>query len=401
MNRRLLALFVLLFAALAVIAAPVDGNILETRVAKKVAKPKAVTKPKTVAKPKVVAKPKAVTKPKATVAKPKAVVKPKVAGKPKAVAKPKTVAKPKVVPKPKTVATPKTVAKPKVAAKPKTVATPKTAAKPKVAAKPKTVTTPKAATKPKAVSKPQTATKPTTAAKKPATSCPVPARKPKPAVRRFLEYIGLRARSDPEDDGLPPFDSDDDSPPCTPISDEKSAKKAAKNAKQLQDAKDKADKVAAAEAAKAAAEAAKRPVGVVNNRPTKAVQCTNKSGALETVALVDIEEAVRLAQAGPLVPGNNAKKFPHVFNNVIFGTTQEEVNIPAVCRGKALEEQAVGKDMKANFKNEPAVFQTDAFNQFRVLITTPDAKGATTFCGVMTHGALGTGGFLNALCAEA
>ncbi|KAJ7681561.1 hypothetical protein B0H17DRAFT_1205689 [Mycena rosella] len=55
MNRRLLALFMLLFVVLAIVAAPVDGNALEVRkAAKKVAKPKAVAKPK----PKAAAKPK-------------------------------------------------------------------------------------------------------------------------------------------------------------------------------------------------------------------------------------------------------------------------------------------------------------------------------------------------------
>jgi hypothetical protein len=49
--------------------------------------------------------------------------------------------------------------------------------------------------------------------------------------------------------------------------------------------------------------------------------------------------------------------------------------------GKTLEEQAVGPDM-STFQNIPSVLGN--FNQFRVLITTPDATtGATTFCGVV------------------
>ncbi|KAJ7432927.1 hypothetical protein FB451DRAFT_1420218 [Mycena latifolia] len=89
MNRRLLALFMLLFAALAVSVAPVDVNVFETHVTK----PKAVTKAKAVAKPPIAAKSKAITKSK-TVAKPKAVTKPKVAAQPPMVAKPKVAAIP-------------------------------------------------------------------------------------------------------------------------------------------------------------------------------------------------------------------------------------------------------------------------------------------------------------------
>jgi hypothetical protein len=51
--------------------------------------------------------------------------------------------------------------------------------------------------------------------------------------------------------------------------------------------------------------------------------------------------------------------------------------------GQTLEEQAVGVNM-ATFQNIPSVFKTPAFNQFRVIITRPDATtGATTFCGVV------------------
>ncbi|KAJ7446363.1 hypothetical protein FB451DRAFT_1412395 [Mycena latifolia] len=339
MNRCLLALFVLLFAALAVSAAPVDVNVFETRVTK----PKAVTKAKAVAKPPIAAKSKAITKS-------------------------KTVVKPKAVTKPKVAAQPPMVAKPKVAAIP---------------------TTPKAATKSKG------SPKPATGAKKPATSCPVPARKP--ATRRFLEYVGLRTRSDPGD-CLPSFDP---SPPSSPIDEERAKEKeekaARKKADQAAKAQQKADKDAAAEASEAAAEAAKRPVGVVTNLPTKNVRCVNRQGGLTEIPVESILEAVGLAQAGPLVVGD---KFPHAFTNVKKGTTQEEVNVPAACKApRTLEEHAVGVDM-STFKNEPAVLKTSDFNQFRVLIMTPDATGATIFCGVMTHGLSEVGAFDNALCAE-
>lgn len=59
------------------------------------------------------------------------------------------------------------------------------------------------------------------------------------------------------------------------------------------------------------------------------------------------------------------------------------MKIAAACVGKTLEEQAVGPDM-SKFQNIPSVLKTKDFNQFRVLITTPDATtGATTFCGVV------------------
>jgi hypothetical protein len=60
----------------------------------------------------------------------------------------------------------------------------------------------------------------------------------------------------------------------------------------------------------------------------------------------------------------------------------QEVNLPAACQGKRLEEHAVGPNM-AQFRNN-AVSIKD-FNEFRVLITQPDATGATTFCGVVCH----------------
>jgi hypothetical protein len=58
------------------------------------------------------------------------------------------------------------------------------------------------------------------------------------------------------------------------------------------------------------------------------------------------------------------------------------VKVAAACAGKALEEQAVGPDMSA-FVNQPAVLKAPSFNQFRVVITTPDATTGATFCGVL------------------
>ncbi|KAJ7432930.1 hypothetical protein FB451DRAFT_1196695 [Mycena latifolia] len=155
---------------------------------------------------------------------------------------------------------------------------------------------------------------------------------------------------------------------------EKEEKAARKKADQAAKAQQKADKDAAAEASEAAAEAAKR-------------------GGLTEIPVESILEAVGLAQAGPLMVGD---KFPHAFTNV----KKKEVNVPAACKApRTLEEHAVGVDM-STFKNEPAVLKTSDFNQFRVLITTPDATGATIFCGVMTHGLSEVGAFDNALCAE-
>ncbi|KAJ6580500.1 hypothetical protein DFH09DRAFT_1360567 [Mycena vulgaris] len=318
MNRRLLALFVLLFVVLAVVAAPVDGNSLQTRVVKKVvAKPKAATKPKVIARPKAV-------------------------GKPKVALKPVTVAQPKVVAKPNAAATPKVVSKHTATATPKT-----------------------------------------------ATSCPVPARKP--AVRRFLEYIGVSARADPTTACT--VGTGSTSGPSTsstvPV-DDKAAKAAAKNKlKAEKDAKLKAKQDKAAAKAAAAA-AARRIIGPVTNAPNDSVKCGNVNGKLVTIPLSSIKTAVQLAQAGPLVAGDNAVKFPHVFNN------REGVKVAAACAGKQLEEHPVGPDM-STFQNIPSVLKK--FNQFRVLITTPDATtGATTFCGVMTHGKSTEGTFAKDLC---
>ncbi|KAK7061438.1 hypothetical protein R3P38DRAFT_2757895 [Favolaschia claudopus] len=324
MNQRFFALFVLLFVAVAVVAAPVNigDDSLEARAAKKVA----VVKKPVVKKP-VVAKPVAKT----PVAKPaaKPVVKP--------VAKP--VTKPATVP----------------------------------AAKPATKPVTKPVTKP--------ATKPVAA---PVTSCPIPK---KTAVRRFLEYVGF-ARTTPVA-SCPTISTPSVPSVPAPAASAKVDKKAAKASAA---AAKSASKSAAAAAASASAAAAKRPIGAVANAPTRAVRCNDKTGATTDIPLAAIQTAVSLAQAGPLVVTKNAVKFPHVFNN------REGVRVAAACAGKVLEEQAVGPDM-STFQNIPSILGN--FNEFRVLITTPDATtGATTFCGVMTHGASTTGTFDKDLCTE-
>ncbi|KAK7046741.1 hypothetical protein R3P38DRAFT_3258058 [Favolaschia claudopus] len=306
MNQRFVALFVLLFVAVAVVAAPV--NIGDSSLPAR-----AVTKKTTVAK--------------------------------------------------------KTAVKKPVAQKPVTT---------KPAAKPETKPATKTATKP--VTKP--ATKPVAA---PVTACPIPK---KTVVRRFLEYVGF-SRTTPvatcptiSTPSVPSPSSPVPSPSSSGTS--KADKKAAKAAKF-------ASKSASVAAASASAAAARRPIGAVANAPTKAVRCNNKDGATTDIPLAAIQTAVSLAQAGPLVSGNNAVKFPHIFNN------DEPVAVAAACVGKVLEEQAVGPDM-SDFQNIPSVLGN--FNQFRVVITTPDASGATTFCGVMTHGTNQFGEFDKNLCAE-
>jgi hypothetical protein len=57
------------------------------------------------------------------------------------------------------------------------------------------------------------------------------------------------------------------------------------------------------------------------------------------------------------------------------------VKIAAACQGKTLEEHAVGADMSRFVNNVNIIGQFP----FRVLITTPDAGGDTTFCGVVCH----------------
>ncbi|KII94956.1 hypothetical protein PLICRDRAFT_169657 [Plicaturopsis crispa FD-325 SS-3] len=176
-----------------------------------------------------------------------------------------------------------------------------------------------------------------------------------------------------------------DAPACT--AEERKAAKAAK-AQAKKDAA--AAKAAKQEEEKKAAEAAKRPVGKVTNAPSKSVSCKGKGGTTTTIPVSSIQTAVSLAQAGPLQKAG-AQKFPHPFNN------REGVQVDPACQGKTLEEFAVGEDM-STFQNIPSVLGN--FNQFRVLITTPDATGNTIFCGVMTHGESTTGSFDKDLCTE-
>ncbi|KAJ7148203.1 hypothetical protein C8R46DRAFT_1128011 [Mycena filopes] len=229
-------------------------------------------------------------------------------------------------------------------------------------------------------------TKPTATAP---LSCPLPAKKP--AVRRFLEYIGLFERSGTSSASCPPTTpASDPLASAAPVEasvdpvavDSAAAKASAKAAKASAKAEQAASKAAkasakasAAAAASASAEAAKRPVGAVANPPSTDVNCRDSTGSLVKIPLASIKTAVTLAQAGPLVPGANAAKFPHTFNN-------REVLTPSTTLVRI-----------------PSVISTPAFNQFRVVITTPDATGATTFCGVMTHGTLTGGNFETALCA--
>jgi hypothetical protein len=59
----------------------------------------------------------------------------------------------------------------------------------------------------------------------------------------------------------------------------------------------------------------------------------------------------------------------------------QAVKTAAVCQGKTLEEHAVGENMNA-FRNNVNIIPRYLF---RVVITTPDANGDTTFCGVVCH----------------
>ncbi|KAJ7051983.1 hypothetical protein C8F01DRAFT_1376355 [Mycena amicta] len=362
----------LLFAILLSIptfAAPVaipDDLALETRKAKAAVK-----------KVKPVVKAKPVKAKKVTVAK-KPVAKKPIAKKPvaKKVTAKKPVAKKPIAKKP--------VAKKPIAKKPTTAA-----GKKPIAKKPTTKPTPTkkattaAATK-AAAKKPVASKKPTSTAKKP-VACPLP--KKKTVARRFLDYIGvLSVRADSAVAAAASCAIG-----TTPTT---KADKAAAKAKKAEDKKSKAaSKSAAAAAAASSAAAARRPVGAVANAPSSAVQCNNKDGALTEIPLASLNTAVRLAQAGPLVGGKNPAKFPHAFNN------REGVRVAAACVGHTLEEHAVGVSM-STFRNIPSVIGTDAFNQFRVIITTPDASGDTTFCGVMTHGTSTTGTFEADLCEE-
>ncbi|KAJ6532626.1 hypothetical protein B0H19DRAFT_1272877 [Mycena capillaripes] len=362
MNRRLLAILVLLFAALAVSAAPIDENVVIFTQLLDARKAKAAVKPKAAAKP------------------PKVAVKPPV----------------KASPVPAPVKTPATA--------------PPLKAVPTAAKKPVVATTPvKASCTHKDCGASCESCVPSKGysceargdregcSGHPACfcqeansyveahtrcsdnhTCPLPARKP--PIRRFFEYIGILERADPADGCSTPST-------LTPTTkeDKKAAKAAAKAAK---DAKASA-KAESAAAASASAEAAKRPIGRVSNAPTKAVQCKDRTGALVDIPLPAIQKAVELAQAGLL---ENSFRFPHEFRN------EDGVRVAAACAGKTLEEQAVVGPNMSTFQNIPSVLAN--FNQFRVVITKPDATGATTFCGVMTHGQAGAGFFEQDLCAE-
>ncbi|KAJ7676373.1 hypothetical protein B0H17DRAFT_1080245 [Mycena rosella] len=143
-------------------------------------------------------------------------------------------------------------------------------------------------------------------------------------------------------------------------------------------------------------------LGAVANAPSKAVVCKTrpskkgKGGKSVVVPLADIEEAVRLART---VPAVERPFFPHVFSNFVQSKTGKlEVNVAQVCAGKKLLEHAVGVGM-GTFKNSMDGINDPKFNKFRVVITRPDANGATTFCGVMTHGPASTANkFDNELC---
>ncbi|KAF7320678.1 hypothetical protein HMN09_00153000 [Mycena chlorophos] len=221
-------------------------------------------------------------------------------------------------------------------------------------------------------------------------------------LRRFLEFIRVYERTLTSVDCLASGPTSRSTSETTSAEEKAASRAAAKKAAADAKAAKAADKAAKASADAASAEAAKRKPGDVANKPIKAVKCTNASGALTEIPLASIEKAIVLAQEGPLVTGKNAQKFPHTFNNIIPKSSppKQEVKIASVCNGHTLEEQAVGVSM-TGYKNIPSVLTTSEFNQFRVIITTPDEKtGATTFCGVMTHGTLTTGAFLEDLCEE-
>ncbi|KAJ7926931.1 hypothetical protein B0H13DRAFT_1861697 [Mycena leptocephala] len=197
----------------------------------------------------------------------------------------------------------------------------------------------------------------------PATSCPIPPRKPKTPVRRFLEYINLLARTNPPPCTGPPTDSTSTPAlPATPAEESVS------------------------ESAAPVAPPPPPPV-LVRNKPVKGVSCQTKSkGKKNAVFLADIQEAVELARTKPI---KTDKTFPHVFSNFekVAFTEPDCLNAPR----NTLLEHAVGRDMKTKFRNDAGRFG-DVFGQFRVIITTPDANGATTFCGVVLRTAPVTGG---------
>ncbi|KAJ7637768.1 hypothetical protein B0H17DRAFT_495124 [Mycena rosella] len=212
--------------------------------------------------------------------------------------------------------------------------------------------------------------KPTT--KPPVTSCPAPTRKT--TARRFLEYIGLLRSTTPG--------------ACPPVAGASAPAAAAAPASGLTKSQQNAAAIAAA------LKQPKRPVGTVANEPTTDIVCNNRQGGTDSIPLADIKDAIKLAQEGPVLPN---PVFPHVFNNNKGQPGgPPEVNVDPACAGKQLEEYAVGPGISA-FQNTAKGVAKASFNTFRVLITTPDAKGNTRFCGVMTHGTAGSA-FENALC---
>ncbi|KAJ6536110.1 hypothetical protein B0H19DRAFT_1079634 [Mycena capillaripes] len=405
MKRRLFALFLLIFVTLAVVGAPtnVEKSIVETRANKALSNPKPVVKSKPLVKPKPIAKPAAEPVLRTT----------------------PTKAKPVGTPKPVPLARPKPKGKQAANLPPQKVAKP-------VLKKP--------------------VTKPTSAPKQPAPpiSCSVPVRKL--AVRRFLKLIGLArgpstldcktastsvsttgaslsragqrkankaaakaaAEKAAVDANTPPVDAeskklvvDDKAVPIVKVRIDKDPishslliplqpEAAKKPVKPVENPQPKPAQPVAAPAPVPSSASAKRPVGMVENAPTKGVICLDNTGGQEKISLADIETAVKLAQAGPLQkpvkPGQKNKFFPKVFSNF-----NNEVDLPEVCNGRRYEEHAVGRNM-ANFHNNGNDLQK--FNQFRVVITQPDATGKITFCGVMTHGTQKKGKFEKDLCTE-
>nr|GAT57200.1 predicted protein [Mycena chlorophos] len=150
----------------------------------------------------------------------------------------------------------------------------------------------------------------------------------------------------------------------------------------------KAPAVPAAAPAPAPSAPPQQPVGTVTNKPTKAVTCTNANGGQSFIGPANLQNAIERAQKTPLFPksnGNTKGFFPHVFKNRIpdptTGRLVPEVKFaPPQCQTEQLVEHAVGSNMDR--------FSNTIKNQFpfRVVITKPDAKGDTTFCGVITHG---------------
>nr|GAT57202.1 predicted protein [Mycena chlorophos] len=352
-------------------------------------------------------------------------------------AKPVKAAVPAKTKKTKTKAKPVTVPKAKAAA-------PVKAAKPKATVKAKTPKTapPKAAGKaPVAPAKGTTssttkATSTTSSKAVPAgASCPVPAKKTK--GRRMLEFLGLVKRTPPADcdtgsstpavaskkglrkqkqaaakaakaaaDAPAPAEGENaeagtsaaaesgaeaEPEPAEPAEEEPpKAAKSSKGKGKAAAAKEPAAAPAAAPAAPAApATPAKPPVGTVANKPTKNVKCTNSKGGQTIVTTANLLLAITRAQETPVFDQTRPLTkgfFPHVFNNKIRSATTgrlvAEVNLPAgPCQTEELIEQAVGTKSMKQFSNS---IREDF--PFRVVITKPDSKGDTTFCGVITHG---------------